>query len=83
MEKIKLSKNKNTIATVKCGEVLIMFWGWFVASGTECSEHVQGTVKSQIYERLLWKKLAAQCQKALSGRPWVIQKDNDTGIAKS
>lgn len=39
--------------TVKHGGGSVMFWGYFVASGTECLESVQGTMKSEDYQGIL------------------------------
>jgi hypothetical protein len=40
-----------------------MFWGCFAASGTGCSESVQGTMKSQNYQGILERNVLL-CQKA-------------------
>lgn len=49
---IKCKKEKHTIPTVYHGGGLVMFWGYFGASGIIYLDSLQGTIKSQDYRTL-------------------------------
>uniref|UniRef100_A0A669ERY6 Uncharacterized protein n=1 Tax=Oreochromis niloticus TaxID=8128 RepID=A0A669ERY6_ORENI len=71
-------QEKNIAPTVKHGGGSVMFWGCFAASGTGCLESVQGTMKSQDYQRIQERNVPASVRKiGLSRRSWVLQQDND------
>ena len=70
-------QHKNLIPSVKHGGGSIMVWACFAASGPGRLAIIDGTMNSELYQRILKENVRTSVHELNLKRRWVMQQDND------
>ena len=70
-------EEKNLLPTVKNGGGSIMVWGCFAVSETGKLAHIEGTMNSNDYQKVLRENVPPSVRDLRLGRGWILQQDND------
>ena len=54
-----------------------MVWGCFAASGTGKRAHIEGTMNSSDYQKILGDNVPPSVRNLRLGRGWILQQVND------
>uniref|UniRef100_A0A8C4TBF5 Transposase n=1 Tax=Erpetoichthys calabaricus TaxID=27687 RepID=A0A8C4TBF5_ERPCA len=70
-------QHKNLMPSVKHGGGSVMVWACFAASGPGQLAFIDGTMNSELYQRILKENVRTSVQELNLKRRWVMQQDND------
>ena len=74
---LKNFEEKNLLPTIKHGEGSIIVWGCFAASGTGKHAHIEGTVNSNDYQKILRENVPSSVCYLRLGCGWILQQDDN------
>ena len=70
-------QHKSLIPSVKRGGGSVMVWGCFAASGPGRFTIIDGTMNSELFQRILKENVRTSVRDLNLKRKWIMQQDND------